>query len=102
MLLKDIEPMLILRHMAFFATVFLLAATALVEGDILRRLPPLSAGLFYAALLLNCSLALASNALNMLVTKANGALSLQVRLKPWLGGNAQTSQYCKVQTVASA
>ncbi len=95
--------MLILRHMAFFATMFLLAATALLEGDVLRRLPPLSAGPFYAALLLNCSLALASNALNMLVTKANGALSLQVRLPQALArGECPNLTILQGPTVASA
>lgn len=78
MLLKDVEPALILRHMAFFATLILLAATAALEGDVLQRLPPASAAQFYISLLLNCSLAIVSNFLNMLVTKANGPLSLQV------------------------
>jgi hypothetical protein len=78
MLLRDVEPALIVRHMALFATLILLAATAVLEGDVLQRLPPASAVHFYAMLVLNCSLAIASNFLNMLVTKANGALSLQV------------------------
>ena len=79
MLLKDVEPMQILRHMAIFATLILLCATAALEGDVLQRLPPVASAQFYATLLLNCGLAMISNLLNMLVTKANGALSLQVQ-----------------------
>jgi hypothetical protein len=79
MLLKDVEPMLILRHMALFATLILLLATAAFEGDVLQRLPPAASVQFYAMLVLNCGLAMVSNLLNMLVTRANGALSLQVR-----------------------
>lgn len=79
MLLKDVEPAMVLRYMAFFATLILLVATAVLERDVLWRLPPLSSTQFYATLLLNCSLAIASNFLNMLVTKASGPLSLQVR-----------------------
>lgn len=71
--------MLILRHMAFFATLILLVATAALEGDVLQRLPSAASAHFYATLLLNCGLAMVSNLLNMLVTKANGALSLQVQ-----------------------
>jgi hypothetical protein len=78
MLLKDVEPVLILRHMAFFATLILLLATATLEGDVLQRLPPAACIQFYAMLVLNCGLAMVSNLLNMLVTRANGALSLQV------------------------
>lgn len=70
--------MLILRHMAFFATLILLLATAALEGDVLQRLPPATSVQFYAMLVLNCGLAMASNLLNMLVTRANGALSHQV------------------------
>jgi hypothetical protein len=82
MLLKDVEPVLILRHMAFFATLILLLATAALEGDVLQRLPPAASAQFYATMVLNCGLAMASNLLNMLVTRANGALSLQVQASP--------------------
>lgn len=82
MLLRDVESVLILRHMAFFATLILLVATAALEGDVLQRLPPAMAIRFYTLAFLNCSLAIASNLLNMLVTKANGALSLQVCNEP--------------------
>ena len=87
MLLKVVEPMLILRHMALFATLILLLATAALEGDVLQRLPPAGSVQFYAMLVLNCGLAMVSNLLNLLVTRANGALSLQVQAAvcvPWL------------------
>ncbi len=83
LILKDCEPLAILKHMSLYAMAILLLAAAALEPDALASLPPLrgNAG-FYTGLLLNCSLAMASNFLNICVTRATSPLTLQVPQPP--------------------
>jgi hypothetical protein len=78
-LLKDCEPMAILKHMSLYATALLLVATVVLEGDSFSSLPAVNGNSwFYAGLLMNCSLAMASNYLSIRVTQATGPLTMQV------------------------
>jgi hypothetical protein len=90
-LLKDMDPMNLLRYMALFATCTLALATVWLEGDVLRTLPALSephARGFYVGLALNCFCAFASNLTNFLVTKYTSPLTLQVLGQTWTDGQA--------------
>lgn len=80
-LLKDCKPMAILKHMSMYATALLFVATIALERDALMIMPAMrDNSAFYAGLLLNCSLAMASNYLSIRVTQATGPLTTQVKL----------------------
>ena len=66
--------------MSYYATGLLLFATVVLEWNVLFDVPSFGENkLFYGVLLLNCGMAMASNYLNICVTRAAGPLTLQVR-----------------------
>lgn len=71
--------------MSLYATAILLLATAVLERDAWSSMPsPRGNAAFYAGLLCNCTLAMASNFLNISVTRATSPLTLQVLILPVL------------------
>ncbi len=79
LILKDCEPLTILKQMSLYATLILMLAVAALERDAWGSLPALQGNAaFYGGLALNCSLAMASNFLNICVTRATSPLTLQV------------------------
>ena len=83
MLLKDVQPTVMLRYMAVMASGMLLLATVALERDVLAALPPWQGPdadfAFYAWLTINCGFAFATNLFNFVVVKYTSPLTMQAR-----------------------